>query len=184
MTYRSTSLQYTSSIVLFWLARRVASRRVECGVGMADRGFLYGNGCQHHADCFTCPEPDCVVDEEEISRRLAPLLPQKGTLPAHEVESKPRLCKYCGGSRICRYGTVKGVRRYFCHDCKRKFTSKDNLFHMKVPHLFVEIAQSLRAQNLLYREIVRYLQEHYGYSPSVSSVHRWVRRTQSERSID
>ena len=151
---------------------------------MPDSHFLYGNGCQQHTDCFTCPEPDCVADEAEVSAPVAPILPRKSASPADEMESSLRFCKYCGGSRICRYGTVKGVRRYFCYDCKRKFTCKGNLFHMKVPQLFVAIAQDLRAQNLLYRQIVRYLQEHYGYSPSVSSVHRWVRRVQSEQGID
>jgi hypothetical protein len=127
----------------------------------------YGNGCDNHTDCFTCPEPDCVADEDEISGVVTPMLREQGTPAADKAEPNPQLCKYCGGNHISRYGTVKGVRRYFCCDCKRKFTSKDNLFHMKVPRLFVEIAQ--------------YLEEHYGYSPSVSSIHRWVRITQPER---
>jgi transposase-like protein len=54
---------------------------------------------------------------------------------------------------------------------------------MKVPRLFVETAQYLWAHNLLYREIAEYLEEHFGYSPSLSSIHRWVRRTQPERKI-
>jgi len=52
---------------------------------------------------------------------------------------------------------------------------------MKVPRLFVEIAQGLWANNLLYREIAQYLEERYGYSPSLSSIHRWVRRIQPEQ---
>jgi hypothetical protein len=150
---------------------------------MVDKSLPYGNGCYNHVDCFTCPEPDCIVDEHEISEGSAPMLHEQVTLAADKAEPKPQFCKYCGGNHISRYGTVKRVRRYFCCDCKRKFTSKDNLFHMKVPRLFVEIAQSLWADNLLYREIAQYLEEHYGYSPSVSSIHRWVRRIQPERRI-
>ena len=148
-----------------------------------DRSLPYGNGCKNHADCFTCPEPDCIADEHEISASFAPILSEQGTLAVDKSESKPQFCKYCGGNHISRYGTIKGVRRYFCCDCKRKFTSKDNLFHMKVPRIFVEIAQSLRADKLLYREIAQYLEEHYGYSPAVSSIHRWVHRNQPERRI-
>jgi hypothetical protein len=148
-----------------------------------NRRLPYGNGCENHTDCFTCPEPDCVADEDEISECSAPILGEQGTLAANKTESKPQFCKYCGGHHISRYGTVKDVRRYFCCDCKRKFTSKDNLFHMKVPRLFVEIAQSLWADNLLYREIAQYLEEHYGYSPSVSSIHRWVHTTELERKM-
>jgi hypothetical protein len=145
-----------------------------------DRNLPYGNGCENHVDCFTCPEPDCIVDEGETSEGLTSTLREQRTLAAEKVEPKPQFCKYCGGNHISRYGMVKGVRRYFCCDCKRKFTSKDNLFHMKVPRLFVEITQSLWAKNLLYREIAQYLEEHHGYSPSVSSIHRWVRRTQPD----
>ena len=150
---------------------------------MADKRLSYGNGCENYVDCFTCPESDCTADEDEISEGLAPMSHVQGTLAEDKAEPKPQFCKYCGSNHISRYGMVKGVRRYFCCDCRRKFSSKDNLFHMKVPRLFVETAQSLWADNLVYREIVQYLEEHYGYSPSVSSVHRWVRRIQPERRI-
>jgi hypothetical protein len=151
---------------------------------MAERDLPYGNGCDNHADCFTCPEPDCTANEDDTSQGFSPMLRQQVTLAADKAEPDPRVCKYCGSSHVSRYGTVKEVRRYFCCDCKRKFTSKDSLFHMKVPRLFVEIAQSLWADKLLYREIAQYLEEHYGYSPSLSSIHRWVRRIQPEKTLD
>jgi transposase-like protein len=147
---------------------------------MAEKSLPYGNGCENHADCFNCPEPDCIAGEDETSRRSSTTFREHGTLAADDVGPKPESCKYCGGSHVCRYGTVKGVRRYFCRDCKRKFTSKDSLFHMKVPWLFVETAQSLWADNLRYRKIAQYLEEHYGYSPSLSSIHRWVQRVQPD----
>jgi transposase-like protein len=148
-----------------------------------DRGLPYGNGCDNHTDCFTCPELDCIADDDEVSGGFTPMLREQVASATDKAEPKPKLCKYCGSNHVSRYGIVKEVRRYFCCDCKRKFTSKDNLFHMKVPRLFVEIAQNLRAENLLYREIAQYLEEHYGYSPSVSSIHRWVRRIQPESRI-
>jgi len=150
---------------------------------MVARNIPQGNGCENYADCFTCPEPDCIADEAEILNGLTPTLREQGTLATDKAEPKPQSCKYCGGNHISRYGTVKGVSRYFCCDCKRKFTSKDNLFHMKVPRIFVEITQNLRAHNLIYREIAQYLEEHYGYSPSMSSIHRWVRKIQTETRI-
>jgi len=164
----------------FWLVQIIAKERAERRGTMGDRSLPYGNGCDNHANCFTCPEPDCTVDEHRISVEFSPVLREYRAFPGDEIERRPRFCKYCGGNRISRYGIVKGVRRYYCCDCQRKFTSKDNLFHMKVPRLFVEIAQSLWADKLLYREIARYLEQYYGYSPSVSSIHRWVRRTQPE----
>lgn len=145
---------------------------------MVYRSLPYGNGCENHADCFACPEPDCIANEHAISEGFTPTSREQATLATNKLQPKPQFCKYCGGNHITRYGVVNGVRRYFCCDCQRKFTSKNNLFHMKVPRLFVEIAQSLWADNLLYREIAQYLQQHYGYSPSLSSIHRWVRRIQ------
>jgi hypothetical protein len=161
----------------------IARERARREGAVADRSLPYGNGCENHTDCFTCPEPDCIADEDRTPEGFSPVLREPKALADGKAEAKPQFCKYCGGNHISRYGIVKGVRRYFCCDCRRKFTSKDNLFHMKVPRLFVEIAQSLWADNLLYREIARYLEEHYGYSPSLSSIHRWVRRTQPERTI-
>ena len=151
---------------------------------MAERSLPYGNGCENHTDCFSCPEADCVAGEDVGSGRLSPMLRGQGTLGTDEAEPKPQSCKYCGSSRVSRYGAVKGVRRYFCRDCRRKFTAKDSLFHMKVQRLFVEIARSLWADNLVYREIVQYLEEHYAYSPSLSSVHRWIQRIQPEKTVD
>jgi hypothetical protein len=153
---------------------------VKSGDTTIDRSLLYGNGCENYTDCFTCPEPDCIASENAKAEGFSYMLLGQGTLTVDKTEIKPQFCKYCGSNHISRYGTVKGVRRYFCCTCKRKFTSKNNLFHMKVPRLFVETAQYLWANNLLYREIAQYFEEHFGYSPSLSSIHRWVRRTQPE----
>jgi hypothetical protein len=162
----------------------MARARANRGGTVVGRGLPYGNGCENHRDCFSCPEPDCTANEEGASQGFSPMLRQQLTLAGDRAELNRRVCKYCGGSHVSRYGTVKQVQRYFCCDCKRKFTAKDSLFHMKVPRLFVEIAQSLWADNLMYREIAQYLEEHYGYSPSLSSIHRWVRRIQPEKTVD
>ena len=159
----------------------MARARAKNGDTTVDRSLPYGNGCENHTDCFSCPEPDCIAAENEISEGLAHMLLEQAAITGDKSDTKPEFCKYCGSNHISRYGTVNGVRRYFCCTCKRKFTSKDNLFHMKVPRLFVETAQYLWAQNLLYREIAQHLEEHFGYSPSLSSIHRWVRRTQPQR---
>ena len=30
-------------------------------------------------------------------------------------------CKYCQSPNVIRFGTYKGIQRYYCKDCKRKF---------------------------------------------------------------
>jgi putative transposase len=42
-------------------------------------------------------------------------------------------CKYCQSQSVRKYGLVKGVQRYFCNDCKRKFTAKNTIPKMQYP---------------------------------------------------
>jgi transposase-like protein len=46
-----------------------------------------------------------------------------------EVVTKIK-CKYYGSEGVVKYGTYKGVRRYFCKACKRKFKGDNALFQM------------------------------------------------------
>ena len=32
-------------------------------------------------------------------------------------------CKYCGSKSVVKFGTYKGVQRYYCKHCKRSFMS-------------------------------------------------------------
>jgi len=41
-------------------------------------------------------------------------------------------CKNCGSEGVVKYGSYKGVQRYYCKVCERKFKADDSLFHMKV----------------------------------------------------
>jgi transposase-like protein len=40
-------------------------------------------------------------------------------------------CKYCQSERIRKYGTYKGIQRYFCNDCGRKFVATDTIPKMQ-----------------------------------------------------
>ena len=33
-------------------------------------------------------------------------------------------CKHCGAAGVLKYGTYKGVQRYWCKVCKRKFKAE------------------------------------------------------------
>ncbi len=41
------------------------------------------------------------------------------------------VCKFCNSPNVIKYGFVRGVQKYFCKDCKRKFSADDRLFRMK-----------------------------------------------------
>jgi transposase-like protein len=40
-------------------------------------------------------------------------------------------CKHCGSEAVVKYGSYKGVPRYLCKVCKRKFKADDNLYGMR-----------------------------------------------------
>lgn len=40
-------------------------------------------------------------------------------------------CKNCGSTAVVKFGSYKGVQRYFCKACKRKFKADDDVFHMR-----------------------------------------------------
>jgi len=42
-------------------------------------------------------------------------------------------CKYCQSENVIKYGKYKGVQRYFCKDCKRKFAGIDTIPKMQYP---------------------------------------------------
>jgi len=43
------------------------------------------------------------------------------------------LCKYCQSPNVIKFGSYEGVQRYYCKDCRRKFTGLDTLPKMKTP---------------------------------------------------
>jgi len=49
-------------------------------------------------------------------------------------------CKNCGSTACVKFGTYKGVQRYYCKSCKRKFKADTDAFHMKVPTDYVSHA--------------------------------------------
>src|SRR3990167_63997 len=51
------------------------------------------------------------------------------------------ICKFCGsGKHIVRYGTYKGIQRYFCRNCERKFSDTDSPEKMRYPSVQISSA--------------------------------------------
>ena len=43
-------------------------------------------------------------------------------MPVNQVSSEVA-CKHCQSQNVMKYGTVKGVQRYWCKDCERTFVN-------------------------------------------------------------
>jgi len=58
------------------------------------------------------------------------------TLPVISVDSTNKTssivtCKYCQSDKIRKFGTHKGIQRYWCKECERKFVNNGAIPKMK-----------------------------------------------------
>jgi putative transposase len=92
------------------------------------------------------------------------------------VIEKTITCKNCGSDAIVKFGTYKGVQRFYCKACKRKFKADDDAFHMKVPAEYVSSALSMYYSGMSINGIRSHLKQEHGYYPSKSIVFGWVNK--------
>ncbi len=85
-------------------------------------------------------------------------------------------CKNCGSEAVVKYGSYKGVQRYFCKSCKRKFKAGESAFHGKVPASYVSRAVAEYYSGMSINDIRLLLKQEYGYYPSKSIVFKWVNK--------
>lgn len=93
-----------------------------------------------------------------------------------ETTTKKIVCKNCGSEAIVKFGTYKGVQRYYCKACKRKFKGDEDVFHMKVPAEHVNRAVGEYYAGLSINDIRQLLKQDYNYYPSKSVVFQWVEK--------
>jgi transposase-like protein len=92
------------------------------------------------------------------------------------ITKKTVVCKNCGSEAIVKYGSYKGVPRYLCKVCKRKFKADADVFHMKVPAEIVNRAVGEYYAGLSINDIRNLLKQDYNYYPSKSVVFGWVNK--------
>jgi len=86
-------------------------------------------------------------------------------------------CKHCGSKAVVKYGSYKGVPRYFCKSCHRKFKRDDTQFKMRLPteqmapalHDYYDGGSSVRA-------IGRHILEETGTMPSTATIYEWIQK--------
>jgi putative transposase len=85
-------------------------------------------------------------------------------------------CRYCGSTAVVKFGSYKGVPRYWCKVCKRKFKADDTLFHMKTPANQVTSALNMFYEGMSIKAIRRNLQQEYGNMPSTATIYEWIQK--------
>jgi len=97
-------------------------------------------------------------------------------MPIEETTTKTITCKNCGSEAVVKFGSYKGVPRYWCKVCQRKFKADTDVFHMKVPAEYVNRAVGEYYAGLSINDIRNLLKQDYGYYPSKSVVFQWVNK--------
>jgi len=92
------------------------------------------------------------------------------------VNMIPEKCKFCGSKQIVAYGRYRGVQRWWCKDCRRKFVHNDALPRMKSPITQVASALSMFYEGMSLHGIRRNLEQTYRSYPSTSTIYEWVVR--------
>jgi len=103
---------------------------------------------------------------------------KKGTrrMVSRYVLAEDFKCKYCGSKNLWLYGTYKGSQRFYCRDCKRKFAGNFALPKMRSPVTNVGDALQSYFSGMSLNEVKQNMEQQYNYSPSVSTIYRWLDR--------
>ena len=85
-------------------------------------------------------------------------------------------CKYCQSENIRKYGLVKGIQRYFCNDCKRKFVSTDTIPKMQTPTKVIADSLNMHYEGMSLAEIRRNIIQQDGNYVSKVTPYNWEQR--------
>jgi putative transposase len=96
------------------------------------------------------------------------------TVIIEEITTKAIVCKDCGSENVIKFGSYKGVPRYFCKSCKRKFKADDASFHAKYPAEWESSAVDMYFRGMAVADIREHLKQEHGYSPSKSVIQKWI----------
>jgi putative transposase len=91
-----------------------------------------------------------------------------------ENQNNPN-CKYCQSQNVRKYGLVKGVQRYYCNDCERKFVSGSTIPKMQYPTSKIADALYMYYEGLSERDIRHKFIIDNDYV-STGSLYNWVNR--------
>jgi transposase-like protein len=95
-------------------------------------------------------------------------------MAVEEIIKEEIKCKNCGSTAVIKFGSYKGVPRFYCKACKRKFKADVDNFHGKVPSAYVSSALSMYYSGMSVNDICTELKQEHNYYPSNSVVYYWI----------
>ena len=85
-------------------------------------------------------------------------------------------CKYCDSLNVIKFGTFQGIQRYWCKDCKRKFTELDTLPKMKTPINEIGSVLNMYYDGMPIDAIQAQLNLQHGKYLSEPGIYKWIAR--------
>jgi transposase-like protein len=85
-------------------------------------------------------------------------------------------CKYCGSSKIVKYGYYHNIQRWLCRECGCKFADNGASFGMKIQTDQVATILTMYYEGAGIKEIQSYLAEVYHSYLSESTIYEWIKR--------
>lgn len=113
---------------------------------------------------------------KKFLRERQPILMRIARDFVKEVNKIPEQCKFCGSKHLMRYGHNKGIQRWLCKDCKRRFVHNNALPGMRTPIVEVAAALTMFYEGTSLNGIRRNLEQIYNDYPSDSTVYGWIVR--------
>lgn len=90
--------------------------------------------------------------------------------------NKPITCKYCQSEHVIKYGSYKGIPRYYCRGCNRKFVSTDTIPKMVNSTKVVADSLNMHFEGMSLAEIRRnFIQQDGNYISKVTP-YNWEKR--------
>ncbi len=89
-------------------------------------------------------------------------------------------CVHCGNDHTRKYGTYNGEQRYWCNDCKRKFSNDGSIPNMKTPAKQIASAMGMYYGGMPLDAIQQQFRQDYDLDMSESNFWNWVDRFTKE----
>jgi putative transposase len=83
-------------------------------------------------------------------------------------------CKLCGSYNTIKDGKAKGIQKWECKDCGRKFLDNSASPGMKTPREQIERTVRQYYQGTSLNTIRLQLQEKYNNCPAISTIYKWI----------
>ena len=85
-------------------------------------------------------------------------------------------CKLCGSENVIRYGHYRGIQRWWCKNCQRKFADNNALPYMRTPIEHVSAAISMYYEGRSLNDIPRIMYQLHAVRTTPPSIYKWVIR--------